>query len=78
MFGSSLVIAITVQPFMKGVTEETTKQSGRKIVNQLKEAGYSDIKMGLKRMKRVGTVCTLGNKDIKNLFFIALMGALVE
>lgn len=54
------VIAITVQPFMKEATEETTKQLGKKIINQLKEAGYSDIKMELKHMKPVATVCVLG------------------
>ena len=56
------VIAITVQPFMKGATNETTKQLGRKIFNQLNEAGYSDIKMELKHMKPVATVCVLGKK----------------
>ncbi|MRG86001.1 class I SAM-dependent methyltransferase [Salinibacillus xinjiangensis] len=54
------MIAITVQPFMKGATEETTKQLGTKIINHLKEAGYSDIKMEIKHMKPVATVCVLG------------------
>jgi ubiquinone/menaquinone biosynthesis C-methylase UbiE len=54
------VIAITVQPFIKGATEETVKQIGKEISNQLKEAGYSDIKMELKQMKPIATVCVLG------------------
>lgn len=54
------VIAITMQPFMKGATDETAKQLGREIMNHLKEAGYSDIKMELKYIKPVTTVCVLG------------------
>lgn len=54
------VIAITMQPFMKGATEETTRQLGGEIINLLKEAGYSDIKMEIKHMKPIATVCVLG------------------
>lgn len=54
------VIAITIQPFTKGATEETAKQLGNEIANFIKEAGYSDIRMELKQMKPVATVCVLG------------------
>lgn len=54
------VIAITVQPFKKGATEETAKQLGSDIVKQLKEAGFSDIKVELKQMKQVASVCVVG------------------
>ncbi|THE11622.1 class I SAM-dependent methyltransferase [Bacillus timonensis] len=54
------VITITVQPFMKGATEESSKRLGIEISNQLKDAGYSNIKMELKKMKPIATVCVLG------------------
>lgn len=54
------MLAITVQPFTKGATEDTTKQIGREIMNQMQEAGFSDIKMELKYIKPVSTVCVLG------------------
>lgn len=45
---------------MKGATEESAKRLGIEITNQLKEAGYSNIKMELKQMKPIATVCVLG------------------
>lgn len=54
------VIAITIQPFTKGATEETAIQLGNEIVHYMQEAGYSDIRMELKQMKPVATVCVLG------------------
>ena len=38
------VIAITVQPFMKGATEESAKRLGIEIMNQLKDAGIPILK----------------------------------
>lgn len=54
------VIAITVQPFMKGATEETVKKIGIEIAEQLIDAGYSDIQIERKQMKPIAAVCVLG------------------
>ncbi|WP_053218304.1 class I SAM-dependent methyltransferase [Virgibacillus senegalensis] len=54
------IVAITVQPFEKGATEETVKQIGNKIANQLKDAGFSSIRMEIISTKPVSTVCVLG------------------
>jgi hypothetical protein len=54
------VIAITVQPFVKGATAETVKQFGIQIADQLKEAGFSDIHTEIKPMKPIAAVCVLG------------------
>ncbi|WLD94605.1 class I SAM-dependent methyltransferase [Alkalihalobacillus sp. AL-G] len=54
------VIALTVQPFIKGATEETSKQFGNEIAKHLKQAEFSDIRVELKELKPVPTVCVLG------------------
>lgn len=54
------LIAITIQPFVKGATEETAKKFGDEVANYLENAGFSHIKMELKSMKPVSAVCVLG------------------
>lgn len=54
------LIALTIQPYMKGATVETSKRLGNEIVNYLKQAGFSNIRMELKEMKPVAAVCVLG------------------
>ncbi|GIN22650.1 class I SAM-dependent methyltransferase [Siminovitchia fordii] len=54
------VIAITIQPFTNGATEDTAKQIGMEITNYLEKAGYTNIKMELKNMNPVAAVCVLG------------------
>lgn len=54
------LIAITVQPYMKGATNETAKQFGNEIVHHLNDAGFSEIRMEFKAMKPVTAVCVLG------------------
>lgn len=60
MMSENGIIAVTVQPFTKGATEETVKELGNKISAQLKEAGFTNIKIELKQMKPVSAVCVLG------------------
>jgi SAM-dependent methyltransferase len=54
------VIALTVQPF-KG-TDETSKEYGYQIMNHLEHAGFTNIRMEMKNMKPVASVCVLGIK----------------
>nr|WP_208416431.1 class I SAM-dependent methyltransferase [Thalassobacillus devorans] len=54
------ILAITVQPFTKGATEDTAKELGEDYMETLEQAGYSDIKVELKSMKPVPAVCVIG------------------
>lgn len=54
------LIALTILPYMKGATEETSKKLGNDIVCYLKQAGFSNIKTELKEMKPVAAICVLG------------------
>ncbi|MEK3934714.1 class I SAM-dependent methyltransferase [Sporosarcina sp. FSL W7-1349] len=54
------LIALTVLPYMKGATEETSIKLGSDISQYLKQAGFSTIKTELKEMKPVAAICVLG------------------
>ena len=54
------IIAITVQPFAKGVTMDTAKETGENVMNYMKAAGFADIRLELKQMKPAPAVCVLG------------------
>jgi ubiquinone/menaquinone biosynthesis C-methylase UbiE len=54
------LIAITLQPRSKGATNEIARQEGEKLVQYLKEAGFSPIRLEVKKMKPVSAVCAIG------------------
>lgn len=54
------LIAVTVQPYEKGATRQTAEEIGAQIVDYLKQAGFSQIRMELKEMKPAPAVCVLG------------------
>jgi len=54
------LIALTVQPYTKGARDETAKQIGVELVRYLEQAGFIRIRMELKAMKPVASVCVLG------------------
>lgn len=54
------LIALTVLPYMKGSTDETSKKLGNDISHYLKQAGFSNIRIEFKKMKPVAAVCVLG------------------
>nr|WP_255723523.1 class I SAM-dependent methyltransferase [Sporosarcina sp. ACRSL] len=54
------LIALTMLPYMKGATEETSKQLGNDIACYLKQAGFSNIKTEMKEMRPVAAICVLG------------------
>lgn len=54
------IIAITVQPFAKGVTMDTAKETGENVMNDMKAAGFADIRLELKQMNPAPAVCVLG------------------
>ncbi|KRG13688.1 SAM-dependent methyltransferase [Virgibacillus soli] len=54
------LIALTMLPYMKGATEETSQKLGDDIARYLKEAGFSQIKTTIKEMNPNAAVCVLG------------------
>lgn len=54
------LIALTVLPYMKGSTEETSRNLGNEISHYLEQAGFSNIRIEFKEMKPVTAVCVLG------------------
>lgn len=56
------LVAIAVQPLIKGANEETVRQTGRWLVNCLEVAGFSQVRVETQPMKPVGVACALGNR----------------
>jgi len=54
------VIALTVQPFNE--TDEKAKEYGHQMMNYLENAGFTNVRMEIKPMKPVASVCVLGMK----------------
>jgi ubiquinone/menaquinone biosynthesis C-methylase UbiE len=54
------LIALTVQPRMKGATNETTEKIGNELMRYLNEAGFSNIKLETKHLQPVNAVCAIG------------------
>lgn len=54
------VIALTVQPFNE--TDEKSKEYGHQMMNYLENAGFTNVRMEIKSMKPVASVCVLGMK----------------
>ena len=56
------LVAVAVQPRTKGATEETSRETGRKLVDALSEAGFSQVRLETKPLEPVSVVCALGVK----------------
>jgi ubiquinone/menaquinone biosynthesis C-methylase UbiE len=54
------VIALTVQPFNE--TDEKAKEYGHQMMNYLEHADFTNVRMEIKPMKPVASVCVLGMK----------------
>lgn len=55
-------IAIAVQPRSEGATERTARETGKMLTENLKSAGFSQVRLESKKMKPVSVVCALGVK----------------
>jgi len=60
------VIALTVLPYEKNATEETTMELGRKIRHYLERAGFCNIRIERKEMKPAPAVCVLGYNGLNS------------
>ncbi|WP_243734981.1 class I SAM-dependent methyltransferase [Paenibacillus turpanensis] len=53
-------IAVTLQPHTKGETDETARQKGEKIVEDLQKAGFTEVRLETIRLFPVSAVCAIG------------------
>jgi ubiquinone/menaquinone biosynthesis C-methylase UbiE len=56
------LIGIAVQPRSKGATQRTARETGQMLVEGLRAAGFSEVRLESKKMKPVSTMCALGFK----------------
>src|SRR6266852_6998340 len=56
------LVAIAVQPRSQGASERTARETARSLVENLRVAGFSEVRLESKRMKPVATVCAVAVK----------------
>lgn len=56
------LVAVAVQPRSKGAKERTARETGRLLVENMRAAGFNEVRLEAKRMKPVSTVCAIGVK----------------
>lgn len=56
------LVAIAVQPRSQGATERRARETARSLVENLRAAGFSEVRLESKRMKPVATVCAVAVK----------------
>jgi ubiquinone/menaquinone biosynthesis C-methylase UbiE len=56
------LVAVAVQPRSKGAKERTARETGRWLVESMRTAGFKEVRLEVKRMKPVSTVCAIGVK----------------
>jgi len=55
-------IAVAVQPRSKGANERTARETGKMLTENLKAAGFSQVRLEAKKLKPVSVVCAVGVK----------------
>jgi len=55
-------IAVAVQPRSKGANERTARETGKMLAENLKSAGFSQVRLESKKLKPVSVVCAVGVK----------------
>jgi len=56
------LVAVAVQPRSKNAKEGAARETGRSLVENLRVAGFNEVRLEVKRMKPVSTVCAIGVK----------------
>lgn len=56
------LVAIAVQPRSQSATERTARERARSLAENLRAAGFSEVRLESKRMKPVSTVCAVAVK----------------
>jgi ubiquinone/menaquinone biosynthesis C-methylase UbiE len=57
-------IAIALQPRFQEATNEDTQGAGREMVERLKEAGFSQVRLEIKPMKPISVACAVGINEV--------------
>jgi SAM-dependent methyltransferase len=55
-------IAIALQPGSEGASERTARDTGKMLTENLKSAGFSQVRLESKKLKPVSVVCAVGVK----------------
>lgn len=55
-------IAIAIQPRSKGASERNARDTGKMLTENLKSAGFSQVRLESKKLKPVSVVCAVGAK----------------
>jgi ubiquinone/menaquinone biosynthesis C-methylase UbiE len=56
------LVAVAVQPRSKNAKEGAARETGRLLVENMRAAGFNEVRLEAKRMKPVSTVCAIGVK----------------
>jgi ubiquinone/menaquinone biosynthesis C-methylase UbiE len=56
------IIAVALQPRSHGATDATAQEAGREVAGNLARAGFSSIRLEIRRMRPVAVTCALGVK----------------
>jgi ubiquinone/menaquinone biosynthesis C-methylase UbiE len=56
------LIAVTLQPRSRSATDATTKEIGKEVAMNLERAGFTQIRLEIKKTKPVSVACALGIK----------------
>jgi hypothetical protein len=56
-----LLVVVAVQPRNKGATDATAKETGDHMVEAMRAAGFSTVKLLLKPMTPVATACVVAS-----------------
>jgi len=56
------LVAVAVQPRSKSVKEGLARETGRRLVDHMRAAGFAEVRFEAKRMKPASAVCAIGVK----------------
>jgi len=54
------MIAVMLQPRSRSATDDTTKEAGNEIARNLEIAGYSDVRLEIRKAKPISVACMIG------------------
>ena len=54
------LIAVTLQPRSRSATDATTKEIGKEVAANLERAGFSQVRLEIRKIKPVSVACVLG------------------
>jgi ubiquinone/menaquinone biosynthesis C-methylase UbiE len=58
------LIAVTLQPRSRSATDATTQEVGKEVAKNLALAGFSQVRLEIKKLKPVAAACAIGTKPV--------------